>query len=216
MAASYSSDVAFTESVKAIQARRGSRGAYARMEERGGWKTDITPDLGGFIAAQRSFFLATANLEGQPYVQHRGGPPGFLHVLDEHTLAFADFSGNRQYVTLGNLAQNPRAQLFLIDYAERTRVKIWGEASVVESDPKILERLRPHGYRARVEQAIVFRVGAWDANCPQHIPRRFEAEHVEAELRKRDQRIEELEAQLRQLRATTNAASAVRPGSSTP
>jgi len=216
MAASYSSDVAFTESVKAIQARRGSRGAYARMEERGGWKTDITPDLGGFIAAQRSFFLATANLEGQPYVQHRGGPPGFLHVLDEHTLAFADFSGNRQYVTLGNLAQNPRAQLFLIDYAERTRVKIWGEASVVESDPKILERLRPQGYRARVEQAIVFRVGAWDANCPQHIPRRFEAEHVEAELRKRDQRIEEFEAQLRQLCATTNAVSAVRPGSSTP
>ena len=215
MAASYSSDVAFTESVKAIQARRGSRGAYARMEERGGWKTDITPDLGGFIAAQRSFFLATANLEGQPYVQHRGGPPGFLHVLDEHTLAFADFSGNRQYVTLGNLAQNPRAQLFLIDYAERTRVKIWGEASVVESDPKILERLRPQGYRARVEQAIVFRVGAWDANCPQHIPRRFEAEHVEAELRKRDQRIEELETELRRLRATTSAASAARPGSTT-
>jgi predicted pyridoxine 5'-phosphate oxidase superfamily flavin-nucleotide-binding protein len=216
MIASYSSDVAFTESVKAIQARRGSRGAYARMEERGGWKTAITPELGEFIAAQRSFFLATANLEGQPYVQHRGGPPGFLHVLDERTLAFADFSGNRQYITLGNLAQNPRAHLFLIDYAERTRVKIWGEASVVESDPKILERLRPIDYRARVEQAIVFRVSAWDANCPQHIPRRFEAEDVEAELRRRDERIEELEAELRQLRATTSAASAALPGSSTP
>jgi predicted pyridoxine 5'-phosphate oxidase superfamily flavin-nucleotide-binding protein len=216
MAASYSSDVAFTESVKAIQARRGSRGAYARMEERGGWKTAITPDLGEFIAAQRSFFLATANLEGQPYVQHRGGPPGFLHVLDEHTLAFADFSGNRQYITLGNLAQNPRAQLFLIDYAARTRVKIWGEASVVESDPKILERLRPHEYRARVEQAIVFRVSAWDANCPQHIPRRFEAEDVEAELQKRDARIDELEAELRQLRAATSAASAARPGNTKP
>ena len=216
MAASYSSDVAFTESVKAIQARRGSRGAYARMEERGGWKTAITPELGEFIAAQRSFFLATANLEGQPYVQHRGGPPGFLHVLDERTLAFADFSGNRQYITLGNLAQNPRAHLFLIDYAERTRVKIWGEASVVESDPKILERLRPIDYRARVEQAIVFRVSAWDANCPQHIPRRFEAEDVEAKLRKRDERIEELEAELRQLRVTTSAASAARPGSSAP
>jgi predicted pyridoxine 5'-phosphate oxidase superfamily flavin-nucleotide-binding protein len=216
MVASYSSDVAFTESVKAIQARRGSRGAYARMEERGGWKTAITPELGEFIAAQRSFFLATANLEGQPYVQHRGGPPGFLHVLDERTLAFADFSGNRQYITLGNLAQNPRAHLFLIDYAERTRVKIWGEASVVESDPKILERLRPIDYRARVEQAIVFRVSAWDANCPQHIPRRFEAEDVEAKLRKRDERIEELEAELRQLRVTTSAASAARPGSSAP
>jgi len=216
MVASYSSDVAFTESVKAIQARRGSRGAYARMEERGGWKTAITPELGEFIAAQRSFFLATANLEGQPYVQHRGGPPGFLHVLDERTLAFADFSGNRQYITLGNLAQNPRAHLFLIDYAERTRVKIWGEASVVESDPKFLERLRPIDYRARVEQAIVFRVSAWDANCPQHIPRRFEAEDVEAKLRKRDERIEELEAELRQLRVTTSAASAARPGSSAP
>jgi len=216
MVASYSSDVAFTESVKAIQARRGSRGAYARMEERGGWKTAITPELGEFIAAQRSFFLATANLEGQPYVQHRGGPPGFLHVLDERTLAFADFSGNRQYITLGNLAQNPRAHLFLIDYAERTRVKIWGEASVVESDPKILERLRPIDYRARVEQAIVFRVSAWDANCPQHIPRRFEAEDVEAELRKRDERIEELEAELLQLRTTTSAASAARPGNTKP
>jgi predicted pyridoxine 5'-phosphate oxidase superfamily flavin-nucleotide-binding protein len=192
MAASYSSDVAFTESVKAIQARRGSRGAYARMEERGGWKTAITPDLGGFIAAQRSFFLATANLEGQPYVQHRGGTPGFLHVLDEHTLAFADFSGNRQYITLGNLAQNPRAHLFLIDYAERTR-EIW-ERRVWWSPTPRSRSACGQSSRARVEQAIVFRVSAWDANCLQHIPRRFEAEDVEAELRKRDERIEELEA----------------------
>jgi predicted pyridoxine 5'-phosphate oxidase superfamily flavin-nucleotide-binding protein len=201
MAANYSSDVAFTDSVKAIQTRRGSRGAYARLEARGGFQTAITPDLTEFIAAQRSFFLATANLEGQPYVQHRGGPPGFLHVLDEHTLAFADFSGNRQYITLGNLAQNPRAQLFLIDYAERTRVKIWGEARVVESDTELLERLRPPDYRARVEQAIVFRITAWDANCPQHIPRRYEADDVEAALQQRDRRIAELEAELQRLRS---------------
>ncbi len=195
-----SSDVAFTPAVKAIQARRGSRRSYARMEERGGFKTEISEELSEFIAAQRSFFIATANLEGQPYVQHRGGAPGFLRVLDTHTLAFADYAGNRQYISLGNLADNPRAQLFLIDYAERRRVKIWGTARV-ESDEKLLAKLMPEGYRARPEQAIVFDVSAWDANCPQHIPRRFEAEDVEAALQQRDQRIAELEAELRVLRA---------------
>jgi predicted pyridoxine 5'-phosphate oxidase superfamily flavin-nucleotide-binding protein len=200
MEASASSDVAFTPAVKAIQEQRGSRTAYARMEARGGFKTAISTELAGFIAAQRSFFIATANLEGQPYVQHRGGPPGFLHVLDTHTLAFADYAGNRQYISLGNLADNPRAQLFLIDYAERRRVKIWGTARVVESDAKLLAQLMPEGYRARPEQAIVFDVNAWDANCPQHIPRRFEAGDVEAVLRQRDQRIAELEAELRALR----------------
>lgn len=200
MDASASSDVAFTPAVKAIQARRGSRRSYARMEERGGFKTEISEELAEFIAAQRSFFVATANLEGQPYVQHRGGPPGFLRVLDTHTLAFADYAGNRQYISLGNLADNPRAQLFLIDYAERRRVKIWGTARVVESDAKLLAKLMPEGYRARPEQAIVFDVNAWDANCPQHIPRRFEAEDVEAALQQRDQRIAELEAELRVLR----------------
>jgi predicted pyridoxine 5'-phosphate oxidase superfamily flavin-nucleotide-binding protein len=198
---SASSDVAFTPAVKAIQARRGSRRNYARMEERGGFKTDISEELAEFIAAQRSFFIATANLEGQPYVQHRGGPPGFLRVLDNHTLAFADYAGNRQYISLGNLADNPRAQLFLIDYAERRRVKIWGTARVVDSDATLLAKLMPEGYRARPEQAIVFDVSAWDANCPQHIPRRFEAEDVEAALQQRDERIAELEAELRVLRA---------------
>jgi predicted pyridoxine 5'-phosphate oxidase superfamily flavin-nucleotide-binding protein len=198
---SASSDVAFTPAVKAIQTRRGSRRNYARMEERGGFKTAISDELAEFIAAQRSFFIATANLEGQPYVQHRGGPPGFLRVLDNHTLAFADYAGNRQYISLGNLADNPRAQLFLIDYAERRRVKIWGTARVVDSDATLLAKLMPEGYRARPEQAIVFDVSAWDANCPQHIPRRFEAEDVEAALQQRDQRIAELEAELRVLRA---------------
>jgi uncharacterized protein len=201
MEPSASSDVAFTPAVKAIQEQRGSRAAYARMEARGGFKTAISTELAGFIAAQRSFFIATANLEGQPYVQHRGGPPGFLRVLDTHTLAFADYAGNRQYISLGNLADNPRAQLFLIDYAERRRVKIWGTARVVDSDAKLLATLMPEGYRARPEQAIVFDVNAWDANCPQHIPRRFEAEDVEAALQQRDQRIAGLEAELRALRA---------------
>jgi predicted pyridoxine 5'-phosphate oxidase superfamily flavin-nucleotide-binding protein len=201
MEASASSDVAFTPAVKTIQEQRGSRAAYARMEARGGFKTAISTELAGFISAQRSFFIATANLEGQPYVQHRGGPPGFLRVLDTHTLAFADYAGNRQYISLGNLADNPRAQLFLIDYAERRRVKIWGTARVVDSDAKLLAKLMPEGYRARPEQAIVFDVNAWDANCPQHIPRRFEAEDVEAALQQRDQRIAGLEAELRALRA---------------
>lgn len=192
------SDVAFSPAVKAIQAARGSREGYARMERRGGWRTEVTPDLAGFIARQRSLFLATASAEGQPYIQHRGGPPGFLRVLDPETLAFADLAGNRQYITLGNLSENPRAQLFLIDYANRQRVKIWGEARVAEDDPALLAMLAPEG--ARAEQAILFRVTAWDANCPQHIPQRFEAEEVAAALAQREARIAELEAELARLR----------------
>jgi predicted pyridoxine 5'-phosphate oxidase superfamily flavin-nucleotide-binding protein len=195
----YSSDVAFSPSVKEVQARKGSRRAYSRMEEGGSWETRITPDLAAFIAAQRSVFLATANLDGQPYMQHRGGPPGFLRVVDEHTLAFADFMGNRQYITLGNLADNPKAQLFLIDYATRRRVKIWGEARVVEGDQDLIATLMPENYRARPEQSIVFTVTAWDSNCPQHIPRRYEEADVKALLAARDLRIEELEAELKTL-----------------
>lgn len=201
----YSSDVAFSPSVKAVQTRKGSRGAYARMEEGGSWETAITPDLAAFIAAQRSVFFATANLDGQPYIQHRGGPPGFLRVVDEHTLAFADFVGNRQYITLGNLADNPKAQLFLIDYATRRRVKIWGEARVVEGDRELIATLMPEGYRARPDQVIVFTVTAWDSNCPQHIPRRFEEAEVKALLEERDRRIEDLEAQLSRLKAGEGA-----------
>ena len=197
---SYSSDIAFSPSVKAVQTRKGSRASYARMEEGGSWETQITPELAAFIAEQRSVFLATANLQGQPYIQHRGGPPGFLHVLDEQTLAFADFVGNRQYITLGNLADNPRAQLFLIDYATRRRVKIWGEARVIEDDKELFERLMPQGYRAKVSQAIVFTVNAWDSNCPQHIPRRFEEADVKALLVERDRKIEALESELKALR----------------
>src|SRR5262249_52353078 len=179
---SYSSDVAFTSAVKAIQVRKGSRGAYARVEERGGWQTRITPDLAGFIEAQTSVFLATANAEGQPYIQHRGGPAGFLRVLDEKTIGFADFTGNRQYITQGNLADNPKAYLFLIDYAHRRRVKIWGKARVIEGDAGLTAKLMPESYKARPEQVILFSVSAWDTNCPQHIPQRFEAADVAAAL----------------------------------
>jgi predicted pyridoxine 5'-phosphate oxidase superfamily flavin-nucleotide-binding protein len=197
----FSSDVAFTPSVKAVQARKGLRPAHRRIEERGGWRTDITPDLAAFIAAQTSVFLATANRDGQPYIQHRGGPPGFLRVLDARSIAFADYTGNRQYITLGNLADNPKAQLFLIDYMHRRRIKVWGEARVVEHDDALIARLMPDGYAARPEQAIVFTVKAWDTNCSQHIPQRIDAADVAAALTARDRRIAELEAEVAQLRA---------------
>jgi predicted pyridoxine 5'-phosphate oxidase superfamily flavin-nucleotide-binding protein len=198
--ATYSSDVAFTSSVKEVQARKGSRRSYACMEERGSWETRITSDLALFIEAQTSIFIATANAAGQPYIQHRGGPAGFLRVIDEKTLGFADFSGNRQYITQGNLADNPKTHLFLIDYARQRRVKIWGEARVVEDDAELTAKLMPHGYKARPEQVILFAVSAWNANCPQHIPQRFEAPDVAAALAERDRRIEMLEAELTRLR----------------
>ena len=190
------SDVAFTPTVKALQARKGSRGAYARMEQGHGWEARITPELEAELAAQISVMLATVNAEGQPYIQHRGGPPGFLQVLDEHTIAFADFAGNKQYITQGNLADNPRAFLFLMDYARRRRIKIWGRARVVEGDAALTARLMPAGYAARPEQVILFEVTAWDVNCPQHIPQRFEAADVRAALQERDDRIAELERRL--------------------
>jgi predicted pyridoxine 5'-phosphate oxidase superfamily flavin-nucleotide-binding protein len=192
--------VAFTASVKAVQARKGSREAYARLEQRGGWESVVTPELAGFLAERDSFYLATANAEGQPYVQHRGGPPGFLRVLDERTLAFADFRGNRQYITIGNLADNDRAFLFLMDYAQRKRIKIWGRARVVEDDPSLLERLADLAYPGRPERAIVFTIEAWDTNCPQHIPQRFDAADVSRAMERLEARIAELEHENRALR----------------
>jgi len=198
----YSSDIAFTPTVKSLQAHKGSRRAYANMEARGSWETEVTDELRAFIGAQRSLFLATANAEGQPYIQHRGGPPGFLRVLDARTLAFVDFAGNRQYISSGNLLDNPKAQLFLIDYRQRRRVKIWGEARMVEATPELLAQLMPEGYKAKPEQVLLFDVRAWDANCPQHIPARFEAEDVLAALQEKDRIIASLEEQLEQLRRT--------------
>ena len=203
----YSSDVAFTPAVKAVQTRKGSRNAYHRVEERGSWQTRITPDLAAFIEAQTSIFLATVNAEGQPYIQHRGGPAGFLRVLDDKTIAFVDFSGNRQYITQGNLADNPKAHLFLIDYAHQRRVKIWGEARVIEGDQELVGKLMPDGYKARPEQVILFTISAWDENCSQHIPQRFEAADVAMALAERDKRIQILEAEIKKLREETRGAS---------
>ena len=196
----YSSDVGFTPAVKAIQSRKGSREAYARVEHNGGWRTGIDDDLAAFIAEQTSFFLATASAEGQPYIQHRGGPTGFIKILDKATLAFADFAGNRQFITQGNLSENPKAYIFLIDYVHRRRIKIWGEARVIEDDPALVAALMPRGYKARPEQAIVFKVAAWDMNCPQHIPQKLDVADVAAVVNARDARIAELEAELAELK----------------
>jgi uncharacterized protein len=194
------SHYAFTPTVKAIQTRKGSRTSYQRMEDRP-WNTTVTPEFAAFVAAQTSFFMATATADGQPYIQHRGGPPGFLHVLDDKTLAFADFAGNRQYLTQGNLAENAKAHLFLIDYVNRQRIKIWGTAKVVENDPELLGKLMPQGYKARGEQVIVFTITAWDSNCPQHIPRKLDLADVVAVVAERDKRITELEAEVARLKA---------------
>jgi uncharacterized protein len=193
---SYSSDVAFTPAVKAIQTRKGSRDAYAHVEQQGGWRTEIDEDLAAFLAKTNSLYFATASADGQPYIQHRGGPEGFVKVLDKNTLAFVDYGGNRQYITQGNLSENPKANIFVMDYAHRRRVKIWGEARVVDDDPALVKSLMPQGYKARPEQVILFKISAWDTNCPQHIQQKFDAADVAAALAARDTRIAELEAEL--------------------
>ena len=190
------------------RAARARGEATPRWEDGGSWETRITEDLKAFIEAQTSVFLGTANAVGQPYIQHRGGPAGFLRVIDDKTIGFVDFAGNRQYITAGNLTDNPQAYLFLIDYAHRRRIKIWGTARVVEGAAELTQSLKPQGYRARAEQVILFTVAAWDANCPQHIPQRFEAADVAAALMARDQRIAELEAEVARLRAGDGEAPA--------
>ncbi|MBA4192018.1 MAG: pyridoxamine 5'-phosphate oxidase [Planctomycetaceae bacterium] len=193
----FPSDVAFTPAVKGVQTAKGSRASYARVEQGQGWQTRVTPDLAGFLAGLDMFYLGTATAEGQPYIQYRGGSPGFLKALDEKTLAFADFGGNRQYITLGNLTENPKAFLFLMDYANSQRVKVWGTARVVENDANLLDLLRDPDYPGKVERAIVFTVEAWDINCPQHIHKRFAERQVAPVIEQLRGRIAELEEQLR-------------------
>jgi uncharacterized protein len=197
------SDIAFTPAVKAIQTEKGSRESYARMERGRGWQTTIPPALVDFLADLDMFYLGTANAAGQPYIQYRGGSPGFLKVLDDHTLAFADFAGNRQYITLGNLSENPKAFLFLMDYAHSERIKLWGTAKVIENDPALLQQLRDPNYPGRVERAILFTVEAWDMNCHQHIHKRFSERQLAPTLEKLNDRIRQLEAELEKVRAGT-------------
>jgi len=195
----YPSDVAFTPVVKAIQQRKGSREAYERIEEGDGWSTTITPALAAFIAEQTSIFIGTSNSRGQPYIQHRGGPAGFVRVLDDTTLAFVDYRGNRQFITQGNLSENPQAFLFLIDYARRRRMKLWGTARIVEDDAGLVQALMPANYRAQPEQVLVFKLSAWDANCPQHIPKRVASVEMAEALEAKDRTIGSLNERLAEL-----------------
>jgi hypothetical protein len=198
----FPSDVAFTSAVKAIQDEKGSRRTYAEVEEDSGWATAITPELAKFIGGLDMFYLGTANAAGQPYIQYRGGLPGFLKVIDEQTLGFADFGGNRQYITLGNLSENPKAFIFLMDYANSRRVKLWGSAKVVENDAKLLEQLSDPEYRrGKPERAILFTLEAWDMNCPQHIHKRVPLAQVAPVIEKLERRIRELEAVVAGLRS---------------
>lgn len=197
------SDIAFTPTVKALQAARGSRASYARMEERGGFRTEITDDLADFIATVDTAYLATTNAAGQPYAQHRGGPKGFIRLIGPSTLAFADYTGNKQYITTGNLAENDKAFLFLMDYAHRRRIKLWGRARVVTGDAVLIDGLMPEDCRAKPEQAILFDVAAWDINCPQHIPVKIDATDVAETVGRLEARIAALEAENSALLAET-------------
>ncbi len=190
------SDIAFTPSVKAVQERLGSRKGYASMEQRGGWNDHVTPELATFIGERDTMFIATTNTDGQPYIQHRGGPPGFLKVLDERTLGFADFSGNRQYITVGNLSDNPKAFIFLMDFANRRRIKIWGRAEVVENDAELQEKLRDPDYGSEPERMFLFHIDAWDVNCPQHIKPRFTEKEVGESIQVLRDRIAQLEEEV--------------------
>ncbi|RLD26632.1 MAG: pyridoxamine 5'-phosphate oxidase [Bacteroidetes bacterium] len=189
----YTSDIAFTPSVKAIQEKFHSRSSYARMEQFGGWQSEVAEELTQFLNNMDSFYLSTSNALGQPYTQHRGGPKGFLKTIDNKTLAFADFSGNRQYITAGNLSVNEKAFIFLMDYPNKTRIKIWGTAKVVEDDKELLESLSDPSYKARLERAIVFTVEAWDVNCRQHIQQRFTQEDIKTITDPLNRKITELE-----------------------
>ena len=196
---SFPSDVAFTPAVKEIQEQKGSRAAYARVEQGTGWETTVTPELKAFLAEMDMFYLGTSSADGQPYIQYRGGPTGFLKPIDETTLGFADFGGNRQFITAGNLSENSRAFIFLMDYVNRRRIKIWGRARVVENDEKLIESLADPDYGAKIERAILFEIEAWDVNCPQHIHRRLPASVVEEQIESLHRRIKELETELSEL-----------------
>jgi predicted pyridoxine 5'-phosphate oxidase superfamily flavin-nucleotide-binding protein len=185
------SDVAFSPAVKAEQVRHGSRAAYSRRD----WPGEIPPDLAAYLADRDSIYFATSSKDGQPYVQHRGGPRGFLKILGPRTLAFADYAGNKQFITAGNLAENPRAFIFAMDYENQQRIKLWGKAHFSE-DPALLEQFGPPPKRAKIERVLLFEVETWDANCHQHIPRKLDEDHVR-ELRERIAVLEEENKALR-------------------
>ena len=197
------SDIAFSPAVKEVQTERGSRSAYARLERSGGagFEELVSDELADFLAEIDTGFLATVSADGQPYVQHRGGPRGFIRALDQRTLGFLDFAGNKHYISTGNLRDDDRVCLFLIDYARRRRIKVWGTARTVPASPELLAALALPGYRARVEQVVLVTVSAWNVNCPQHIPQKLDAGEVSDLVGRLRDRIAELEAENQRLRA---------------
>jgi len=201
------SELVFTPEARQAQAERGSAQGYAKKMA-AGFPDRVTPDLAAFIAELDTAFLATVSAAGAPYIQHRGGPKGFIKIIDDNTLGFADYAGNRQYITISNLAGNDRAFLFLLDFANRRRIKVWGRARIVEDDPALLERLTDPGYRARPERAILFTVEAWDINCSQHITERFTPAEVAIAAGALRERIAQLEAENARLRAERAAGPA--------
>ena len=204
------SDIVFSPAARRAQAQHGSARAYEKRIA-AGFPDRVTPELAAFIAELDTAFLGTVSGADAPYIQHRGGPKGFIKVLDEKTLGFADFAGNRQYITISNLAQNDRAYLFLLDFARQRRIKLWGRARAVEDDPGLLARLSDAGYRARPERAILFTVEAWDVNCPQHITARFTEDEIAQATAPLLERIARLETENERLRAAA-VASAVTDG----
>ena len=189
-------DVMFSPAVKAEQTRLGSREAFEDRD----WQTEITDDLRQFLAAIDTFFLATASADGRPYIQHRGGPAGFLKPIGSHMLAFADFAGNRQYITLGHLKENDRAHIFILHYATQQRLKLWGRARVIEDDAELMERLVDPSYKVRPQRAIAFRIEAWDSNCRQHIVARYTEAEIAPAVNQLTQRIKELEEEVARLK----------------
>jgi predicted pyridoxine 5'-phosphate oxidase superfamily flavin-nucleotide-binding protein len=194
------SEIVFTPAARRAQAERGSASRYDEKIT-AGFPNTVTPELAAFIAEQDTAFLGTASANGAPYIQHRGGPKGFIKVVDERTLGFADYRGNRQYITLGNLSENDRAYLFLIDFSRRQRIKLWGRARVVENDDALVARLFDDGYKAKPERVILFTIEAWDVNCSQHITARLTADEVEGLLGTVQERIADLQAENARLRA---------------
>lgn len=195
------SDIAFTPQVKAEQEKRGSRAGYAKMEQKNGWGEKVTSDLAQYLAERDSIYLATSNSDGQPYIQHRGGRPGFIKALDDKHLAFADFAGNRQYISIGNVAENPKAFIFAMDYRNKRRIKLWGRLEVVEGDEELMSTLVDPNYDATPERAFVFTVEAWDVNCPQHITQRWTEDEIAPLVEAMSTRIQELEEEVARLKA---------------
>jgi predicted pyridoxine 5'-phosphate oxidase superfamily flavin-nucleotide-binding protein len=192
-------EIAFTPAVQDFQEKLGSRKAYAGALEGPDHHDRLGEAEASFIATRDSFYLASVSETGWPYIQHRGGPAGFLKVLDERTIGFADFRGNRQYISLGNLAGNDRVSLFLMDYPRRARLKLLGRARAVDRDEdrELVERLAVPEYKATVERGIVIAVEGFDWNCSQHIMPRFTVDEISAAVAPLHQRIAELEEQLR-------------------